>query len=111
MARARTAYACTECGGRSSKWQGQCPHCAAWNTLVETVAVPAATRFTAVAGAIGDASFQGEAYVFERNVGGAENWGQVKELTASDGAATDWMSCVVRLKPTGRFARTALIAS
>jgi len=54
MARARTAYACTECGGRSSKWQGQCPHCAAWNTLVETVAVPAATRFTAVAGAIGD---------------------------------------------------------
>src|SRR5437762_741552 len=54
MARARTAYACTECGGRSSKWQGQCPHCAAWNTLVETVAVPAATRFTAVSGAIGD---------------------------------------------------------
>jgi DNA repair protein RadA/Sms len=50
MAKPRTAYACTECGGRSSKWQGQCPHCAAWNTLVETVAVAPATRFAAVAG-------------------------------------------------------------
>ena len=50
MARPRTAYACTECGGRSSKWQGQCPHCAAWNTLVETVAAAPASRFAAVAG-------------------------------------------------------------
>src|SRR5215831_13203205 len=50
MAKPRTAYACTECGGRSSKWQGQCPHCAAWNTLVETVAAAPATRFAAVAG-------------------------------------------------------------
>ncbi len=54
MARAKTAYACTECGGRSSKWQGQCPHCAAWNTLVETVAPAPQTRFAAVAGAAGE---------------------------------------------------------
>src|SRR5208282_3993124 len=54
MAKARTAYACTECGGRSSKWQGQCPHCAAWNTLVEAIAVPAATRFQSVPGAVGE---------------------------------------------------------
>src|SRR5947199_3182473 len=54
MAKPRTAYTCTECGGRSSKWQGQCPHCSAWNTLVETVATPAATRFHAVAGAVGE---------------------------------------------------------
>ena len=54
MAKPKTAYACTECGGRSSKWQGQCPHCSAWNTLVETVATPAATRFHAVAGAAGE---------------------------------------------------------
>src|SRR5438034_10178339 len=51
MAKPKTAYACTECGGRSSKWQGQCPHCDAWNTLVETIVAPAATRFQAVAGA------------------------------------------------------------
>jgi DNA repair protein RadA/Sms len=52
VAKAKIAYVCTECGGRSSKWQGQCPHCAAWNTLVETVAAPAATRFNAIAGAV-----------------------------------------------------------
>src|SRR5205814_10149507 len=38
MAKARSVYACTECGGESPKWQGQCPHCGAWNTLVEGVA-------------------------------------------------------------------------
>src|SRR5215813_2835162 len=32
---------------------------------------------------------QGSAYVFERNQGGADNWGEVKELTASDGATSD----------------------
>jgi DNA repair protein RadA/Sms len=26
-----------ECAGTSLKWQGKCPHCAAWNTLEETV--------------------------------------------------------------------------
>ncbi len=36
MARVRTKHVCTECGGASPKWQGQCPHCEAWNTLVET---------------------------------------------------------------------------
>ncbi|HEX7273179.1 MAG TPA: DNA repair protein RadA [Casimicrobiaceae bacterium] len=51
MARAKTAYACTECGGQSSKWQGQCPHCGAWNTLVEAIVAPPATRFQAVSGA------------------------------------------------------------
>ena len=38
MAKPKTVYACTECGGESPKWQGQCPHCDAWNTLVESVA-------------------------------------------------------------------------
>jgi len=50
MARAKTIYACTECGGQAPKWQGQCPHCGAWNTLVESVAAPAAKRFESVAG-------------------------------------------------------------
>ena len=36
--RAKAVYACNECGGQSTKWQGQCPHCGAWNTLVEAVA-------------------------------------------------------------------------
>ncbi|HWZ73021.1 MAG TPA: DNA repair protein RadA [Casimicrobiaceae bacterium] len=50
MAKAKTAYACTECGGTSSKWQGQCPHCGVWNTLVETIAATPASRFQALAG-------------------------------------------------------------
>ncbi len=50
MAKTRTVFSCTECGGQSPKWQGQCPHCGAWNTLVETIAAPAATRFQTVAG-------------------------------------------------------------
>ena len=37
MAKNKIAYICTECGGQSTKWQGQCPHCFAWNTLVEEV--------------------------------------------------------------------------
>ncbi len=38
MAKPKSIYSCTECGGQSPKWQGQCPHCSAWNTLVEAVA-------------------------------------------------------------------------
>ncbi len=31
----KTQFVCNECGGVSSKWQGQCPHCSAWNQLEE----------------------------------------------------------------------------
>ena len=36
MAKAKTAYLCTDCGAHSVKWQGQCPDCGAWNSLTET---------------------------------------------------------------------------
>jgi DNA repair protein RadA/Sms len=52
MAKAKSVYACTECGGQVLKWQGQCPHCQAWNTLVEAIAEPASAggnRFGLVA--------------------------------------------------------------
>jgi DNA repair protein RadA/Sms len=50
MARPKSVYACTECGGESPKWQGQCPHCSAWNTLVEGVAETVSKhRFSGVA--------------------------------------------------------------
>jgi DNA repair protein RadA/Sms len=32
----RTQFVCNACGGSAVKWQGQCPHCGAWNTLIET---------------------------------------------------------------------------
>jgi DNA repair protein RadA/Sms len=38
MAKAKSVYTCTECGATSPKWQGQCPGCSQWNTLVETIA-------------------------------------------------------------------------
>jgi len=28
-------FVCTDCGGESLRWAGQCPHCQAWNTLQE----------------------------------------------------------------------------
>ncbi|MDR2625350.1 MAG: DNA repair protein RadA [Zoogloeaceae bacterium] len=38
MHKNKTVYLCSECGAESPKWQGQCPGCGAWNTLVESVA-------------------------------------------------------------------------
>ena len=37
MAKAKTIYSCTECGASEPKWQGQCPSCMAWNSLVESI--------------------------------------------------------------------------
>jgi DNA repair protein RadA/Sms len=36
MAKEKSAYTCSECGGVSPKWLGKCPFCSAWNTLEET---------------------------------------------------------------------------
>jgi DNA repair protein RadA/Sms len=38
MAKPKSVYSCTECGATAPKWQGQCPGCGVWNTLVESVA-------------------------------------------------------------------------
>ena len=40
MAKAKTVFCCTECGNESPRWQGKCPACGAWNTLVEHVEKP-----------------------------------------------------------------------
>lgn len=49
MARSKTTHVCTECGATSPKWQGQCPGCSGWNTLVETVAEASSSRFVPLA--------------------------------------------------------------
>ena len=54
MAKAKTNFSCQECGGTSTKWQGKCPNCGAWNTLVEGVAEVASAgthRFTSLVSA------------------------------------------------------------
>ncbi|MDE2563254.1 MAG: DNA repair protein RadA [Sphingomonadales bacterium] len=35
MAKPKRRYVCQACGSASNRWQGQCPDCAEWNTLVE----------------------------------------------------------------------------
>ncbi|MCD8144145.1 MAG: DNA repair protein RadA [Oscillospiraceae bacterium] len=44
--KAKTLWYCTECGNEFSKWQGQCPGCGAWNTIVEQ---PAEKKSTSAA--------------------------------------------------------------
>lgn len=38
--KAKTLFYCTQCGNETPKWQGQCPACGAWNTIVEQPAAP-----------------------------------------------------------------------
>ena len=33
---ARTFYSCQECGAKALKWEGRCPSCGEWNSLLET---------------------------------------------------------------------------
>lgn len=35
MAKIKSAWFCSECGAEYPKWQGKCPSCGAWNTMVE----------------------------------------------------------------------------
>ena len=42
MARVRTVFRCSDCGGAAPKWAGRCPACGEWNTLVEERDDPAA---------------------------------------------------------------------
>lgn len=46
MAKQKTNYTCTECGGVQNKWAGQCPSCQQWNTLVETLVEEVGNRFS-----------------------------------------------------------------
>ena len=49
MAKAKSAYVCSECGAHSVKWAGQCPDCDAWNTLARTTISPSRTVSDAAA--------------------------------------------------------------
>ncbi|MDE6652134.1 MAG: DNA repair protein RadA, partial [Paramuribaculum sp.] len=35
MAKVKSVWVCTSCGADSPKWEGRCPSCGEWNTLVE----------------------------------------------------------------------------
>ena len=38
MAKLKTRYMCQACGSETHRWQGQCPDCSEWNTLVQEAA-------------------------------------------------------------------------
>jgi DNA repair protein RadA/Sms len=68
MPKSTITFVCTECGGESLRWAGQCPHCQAWNTLQEFQVRKAATskssaraRSTAGAKPIALSEIEGEA--------------------------------------------------
>jgi DNA repair protein RadA/Sms len=42
MSKAKLQYHCTACGSLHTKWSGQCGECGAWNTLEESLSLPAA---------------------------------------------------------------------
>jgi len=50
MAKDKTQYTCTDCGGISAKWLGKCPSCGAWNTLIESAVEIAGTTKNRYAG-------------------------------------------------------------
>jgi DNA repair protein RadA/Sms len=35
LAKTKTSFFCQQCGAESAKWQGKCPSCNSWNTIVE----------------------------------------------------------------------------
>ncbi|MBN1868395.1 DNA repair protein RadA [Candidatus Sumerlaeota bacterium] len=44
MTKNKTLFFCQECGNDSPKWQGRCPACGAWNSMVEEAVRPAPRR-------------------------------------------------------------------
>jgi len=59
------------------------------NHFGESVSIDAGTVVVGAPGAFASGVRSGAAYVFERNLGGDENWGEAKKLTASDAAELD----------------------
>ena len=51
MAKAKSVFYCTQCGNETLKWQGKCPACGSWNTIVEQPAVDTKKKAAAAASA------------------------------------------------------------
>ena len=43
MAKKKSVYVCSDCGGEHSNWQGECKDCGSWNTLSEFVVSPSSS--------------------------------------------------------------------
>ena len=47
----KTIFYCTSCGNETMKWQGRCPACGQWNTIVEHKSAPKAKGSIRISGA------------------------------------------------------------
>ncbi|SHM72890.1 DNA repair protein RadA [Ruminococcus flavefaciens] len=58
MAKSKYIYTCNQCGYESTKWNGKCPSCGAWNSFEEDIAdtAPAGMRSASSGGAVPDLS-------------------------------------------------------
>ena len=58
MAKSKYIYTCNQCGYESTKWNGKCPSCGAWNSFEEDIAdtAPAGSRSVLSSGAAPDLS-------------------------------------------------------
>ncbi|HEX8321208.1 DNA repair protein RadA [Longimicrobium sp.] len=72
MAKTKTAYFCRECGNETARWQGQCPGCHEWNTLVEEPTAPRKSKGGAAGSSVRVAGASISAPVRLRDVEGAE---------------------------------------
>lgn len=45
MVKTKTIFACSNCGATTPRWQGKCPTCAEWNTLVQQEIMQTKTSF------------------------------------------------------------------
>ena len=57
MAKAKSAFVCTECGAEYRKWQGQCTSCQEWNTLTEVKLASARRSGTTTGRAVAQAIY------------------------------------------------------
>ena len=46
MAKTKTAFVCQSCGSQYPKWNGKCPGCGEWNTLIEEIISVQAAKTT-----------------------------------------------------------------
>src|SRR5262252_249356 len=76
------------------------------NLFGASVAIYGDTAIVGAPGEVTNVSYPGSAYIFERNQGGANNWGEVKKLTASDGDGNDFFGCSVAI-----YASTAIVGA
>jgi DNA repair protein RadA/Sms len=72
MAKTKTAYFCRECGNETARWQGQCPGCREWNTLVEEPSAPRKSKGAAAGSSVRVAGAGVSAPVRLRDVEGSE---------------------------------------